>query len=193
MTNKKSKDTEDINYKDGTLVYTFEEANELLKEIEPKKFTIADTALILLFAQPEKPIFGRVLLVKEFFLLVKEVLGRYNIQDPQFVAYRYGAYSFALGETLNNLEFLGYIERSGRKNARCEQFVLTEKGKEVASRLWDELSKDTQDEIIIKRMGWDQLGRDGILRLVYRKYPEYTKNSYIKGRYNNISWGKEWV
>ncbi len=180
-------------FNDGTKEYTFEEANNLLKNIEPKTFTISDIALILLHAQPEKPIFGRVLLVKEFFLLVKEVLNNWNIQDPQFVAYRYGAYSFTLGEALTNLEFLGYLERKGTKNSKCEQFKLTDKGKKVAATLWEKLPKETQSEISTKRMGWDQLGRDGILRLVYRKYPKYKKNSYIKGRYKEISWGKEWV
>ena len=180
-------------FNDGTIEYTYEEANELLEQMKPKTFTISDTALILLFAQHEKPIFGRVLLVKEFLLLIKEVLDKCNIQDPQFVAYRYGAYSFALGEAISNLEYLGYLERKGSKNSRCEQFKLTDKGKYVASQLWNKLPEDVQSEVSAKRMGWDQLGRDGILRLVYRKYPEYTKNSYIKGQYKEISWGKDWV
>ena len=190
---KNSSKISNSSFNDGTLAYTFKEANEMLNALKPKQFTIADTTMILLYAQHEKPICGRVLLVKEFFLLVKEILNEYDIQDPQFVAYRYGAYSFSLGSVLSNLEFLGYMARMGNKNSKNEQFKLTNKGKEVASEIWDNLSKDIQNEIATKRMGWDQLGRDGILRLVYRKYPKYARNSYIKGRYKEISWGKDWI
>ena len=175
--------------------YTFEQANELLKNMKPREFTVSDTVLILLYAYPEKPIFGRLLFVKEIFLLTKEIIDKehISIQDPRFVPYRYGPYSFVLGNTLSNLEYLGYISRVGPKNAKGEKFSLTEKGKKAAQPLWSKLPEKVRLEIQDGRVGWDELGRDGILKLVYQKYPEFAKKSYIKGRYKSVSWGIDWV
>jgi hypothetical protein len=177
-------------FTDGTILYTYEEAKEMLRSIEPKKFTLSDTALILLYAQADKPIFGRILLMKEMFLLINEILGKKEVQDAKFVPYLYGMYSFALGNVLGNLEFAGYIDRAGKPNSKLEHFKLTDRGKCLAKQVWCRLPESTRQEIENKRKGWDQLGVEGILRLVYEKYPEYTKDSYVKGRYKAISWGK---
>jgi hypothetical protein len=177
-------------FTDGTVFYTYEEAKEMLRSIEPKKYTLSDTALILLYAQTDKPVFGRILLMKEMFLLINEILGKKEVQDAKYVPYRYGMYSFALGNVLRNLEFAGYIDRTGKPNSKLEHFKLTDRGKSLAKQIWCRLPENTQREIENKRKGWDQLGVEGILRLVYEKYPEYAKDSYVKGRYKAISWGR---
>jgi hypothetical protein len=191
----KRKQTLDI--KDDKFVkpLSFDEANELLKKITPNDYTVSDLVLILLYAHPDKPIFGRLLFIKEVFLLTKEIIDKESIkvQDVCFVPYRYGPYSFVLGNVLSNLEFLGYILRTGPKNAKGESFSLTDKGKKVAAPLWDKLSDNIKLKIQDGRIGWDELGREGILRHVYQNYHEFTKNSYIKGRYKTISWGTDWV
>lgn len=188
---RKSDDVmKDKSFTDGTVLYTYEEAKEMLRSIEPKEFTLADTTLLLLYAQTDKPVFGRILLMKELFLLINEVLGKEEVQDAKFVPYLYGMYSFALGNVFKNLEFAGYIDRVGKPNSKLEHFKLTDMGKRLAKQIWCKLPESTQQEIENKRKGWDQLGVEGILRLVYEKYPEYTKNSYVKGRYKAISWGR---
>jgi hypothetical protein len=190
MDKKKDTAVKEKSFTDGTVLYTYEEAKEMLRSIEPKKFTLADTALILLYAQRDKPVFGRILLMKEIFLLINEILGRNEVQDAKFVPYLYGMYSFAVGNVLENLEFAGYVDRAGKPNSRLEHFKLTDRGKYLAKQIWCRLPESTQQEIENKRKGWDQLGVEGILRLVYEKYPEYTKDSYVRGRYKAISWGK---
>jgi hypothetical protein len=190
MDKKNDNTAKDNSFTDGTVFYTYEEATEMLRSIEPKKYTLSDTALILLYAQTDKPVFGRILLMKEIFLLINEILGKKEVQDAKFVPYLYGMYSFALGNILKNLEFAGYIDRAGKPNSKLEHFKLTNRGKSLAKQIWCRLPESTQREIENKRKGWDQLGVEGILRLVYEKYPEYTKDSYVKGRYKAISWGR---
>lgn len=177
-------------FDDGSVTYDLEKAQKILDTLKPKKFTLADATLILLYAQPEKPIFGRILLVKEIFLLVNEILEKDTVQDAKFVPYHYGPYSFTLGNILSNLEFAGYLDRTGKRNSKLEHFKLTVKGKETASQIWNKLPVNIKNELPLKRKGWDQLGVEGILRRVYRDYPKYADKSFIKGRYKKISWGK---
>ena len=177
-------------FEDGTATISLEAVEEYLASVKPKKFTLADATLILLYAQKDKPIFGRIMLTKEMFLLLNEILEKDDVQDPKFVPYRFGPYSFVLGNVLSNLEFSGFINRTGRKNSRAEQFTLTDKGKNTATILWNKLSENVRMVLPKKRKGWDQLGVNGILKLVYGKYEEYTKNSCIKGRYKNITSGR---
>jgi predicted transcriptional regulator len=177
-------------YSDGTVIYDYEQAKIIMNELKPKKHAVTDCILLTLYAQPDKPIFGRVLMIKEVFLLMKEILNESEIQDPKFVPYRLGMYSFTVGNALTNLEYSGYLERKGKKNTKLEQFELTEKGKEYISKIWKTLSLITQETAKEKRKGWDQLGYDGILRLVYQKYPEYKEKSCLKDRYKTITWGK---
>lgn len=177
-------------FSDGTVVYDYEEAKKVISELKAKKYAVSDCILLMLYAQSDKPIFGRVLLVKEVFLLMKEILDKEETQDAKFIPYRLGMYSFTVGNALVNLEYSGYIERKGKKNAKLEQFELTDKGKKYVSEIWNTLPKIIQDITKEKRKGWDQLGYDGILRLVYRKYPEYREKSCLKERYKTITWGK---
>ena len=177
-------------FSDGTIVYDYEEAKKVIGELKPKKYAVSDCILLILNAQPNKPIFGRVLLLKEVFLLIKEILNEDDIQDAKFIPYRLGMYSFTVGNALTNLEYSGYIIRKGKKNAKLEQFELTDKGKEYISKIWNALPTITQKTAEEKRKGWDQLGYDGILRLVYRKYPKYREKSCLKERYKTITWGK---
>lgn len=177
-------------FDDGTVTYSLEAAEKILSLLKPKNFTLSDATLILLYAQEQKPIFGRILLTKEMFLLLNEVLEKNDVQEPKFVAYHFGPYSFVLGNVLSNLEYSGFLDRTGKKNSKLEHFKLTSKGKETASHLWSKLPAHIKDELPAKRKGWDQLGVDGILRLVYCKYPKFAKESYIKGRYKSISSGR---
>jgi len=177
-------------YSDGTVVYDYEQAQRVVDTLKLKKYTVSDSILLTLYAQSNKPIYGRVVMMKEVFLLIKEILKEDEAQDAKFIPYRLGMYSFTVGNALTNLEYSGYIERKGKKNTKLEQFELTDKGKKHISKIWNTLPVETQKIAEEKRKGWDQLGYDGILRFVYRKYPEYKEKSCIKERYKTITWGK---
>lgn len=175
---------------DDTIIYSFEKAKEYLEKTDRKIFSISDIILLLLYSHSEKPIFGRVSLMKQVFLLIEEILNKNEVQDAKFIPYRFGMYSFTVGNVITNLEYSGYVEQRGRKNSKLEQFRITNKGVEYISETFNSIPEDLQETIKEKRKGWDQLGYDGILRLVYQKYPEYVEESRIKERYRLIEWGR---
>ena len=111
-------------------------------------------------------------------------------QNPKFVPYRFGPYSFHLMEMIHTLNLNGHIQVKGRRNSNSESFNLTPKGTKYAKKVFNKLSKRMQNEIIETRKGWDQLGTDGILNYVYTYYPHYKKNSILKKRYKDIFWGQ---
>jgi hypothetical protein len=144
---------------------------------------------MLLYAQ-DKPIYGRTSLMKQVFLLVNEILGMDQVQNPRYVKHRFGMYSFSVANAISTLEFAGLVERQGRKNTNVERFTLSKKGRRYVAPIFAKLPDHTQRTIMEKRKGWDQLGYDGILRYVYQKYPEYHDTSVLKNRYAEIIWGK---
>lgn len=175
---------------DGTIVYTREEAKVILDKIAAPKINAAE-GILLLLAVTDKPIYGRIKLFKELFLLEKEVFNKNSyLEHMQFVPYRFGPYSFRVGHLLEDLEMLGLILRKGKKNTGDESFSITEKGRKYIARLFDELPKDLLEEVKKRRIGWDELGSDGILRYVYQHYPEYKQKSELKEKYKTITWGR---
>ena len=173
---------------DKTKIYSYEKAEKIFQNIKNKKFSKKDLILILLVAR-EQSIHGRILLMKELFLLYNKIL-KADTQNPKFVPYRFGPYSFHLSEVLNTLHIDGYLEVKGRRNSNSESFKLTKKGQKQAKSIFARLSKKEKDEIIVKRKGWDQLGTDGILNYVYTHYPKYKEISVIKNRYKDVIWGQ---
>jgi len=177
-------------FPDGTIFYSYNKAKEVFSRIEERQFSIADCVLFLLYAYPSKPLCGRISLMKQVFLLTKEVLDEKKVQDPKFVPHHFGMYSFSVANEITNMQFAGYIEAKGQKNSKLESFYITERGQKYIGPIFKALPADIQESIMHKRKGWDQLGYDGILRLVYTKYPEFREKSRLKERYKPIIWGR---
>lgn len=173
---------------DKTKIYNHKKASKIFQNLKTTKFSLQDMIMILLFAQ-DKPVHGRTLLIKELFLLYMRQLSD-DAQNPKFVPYRLGPYSFHLMETVSTMNLNGYLQVKGRKNSNAESFSLTDKGKKNAKKVFNKLGKETKNSVIEKRKGWDQLGTDGILNYVYTHYPKYKKNSIFKKRYKDIIWGE---
>lgn len=172
---------------DQPQLYTVKQALDALPSIKTREFSIDDLVVLVLAAQ-EPPVHGRIMLMKEVFLLYKEVL-KDRASDPCFVKYRYGPHSFHIAELLNTLHADGILERRGRKNSNSESFQLTPKGEKTAAEAMGKLSGKERRLISEKRMGWDQLGVHGMLNYVYTKYPEYKEKSVLKNRYKDVAWG----
>lgn len=153
-------------------------------------YKLTDVILHLLYAQKEKPIHGRIAITKQIFLAIKEVFEEKSVENPKFVPYRYGPYSFLVTHILSNLEYDELVHVKGRKNTSSEKFSLTVKGEKIAKKRFDKLPKKLQDELIDRRKGWDQNHIKGLLAYVYNKYPEFTEKSLIKKQYKSISWGR---
>lgn len=189
-TNVDRKSLERQEYPDKTEFYFFDRAKKIFIETKGKKILLSDAILLLLYGQPDNPIFGRISMMKQVFLLTHEVLNREDVQDGRFVPYYYGWYSFQVINDIRNLEFLGYITRKGKTNSRLEQFQISEKGKKNISQLFSTLPEKLQTTIREKRKGWDQLGCRGILEYMYTKYPQSIERSRLKERYKPIKWGR---
>jgi len=180
---------------DSTRIYSFKEFCKMIDQSESDdshKLLISDLFLVLLYAKREKPIYGRTMLIKQLFLLYNEVFDKFqqiNLQEPNFIAYDFGPYSFKSMKILDDLRFSKEISVDGKKNTKKESFSLTEKGTVIAKEKFKTLPPSLQKELENKRIGWDQLGTRGILNYVYERYPNMKENSKIKRRYKDITWG----
>lgn len=141
-----------------------------------------DEVVLLLFGlDADSGIDSTTVLVKEAFLLEKEMLPDLGLeaQSFNFFPWNQGPYSKELAETVNELADEGYLSITEEEDRR--RFKLTEKGKEAAEQLVDEkLDAGVKRVLKTRRKGWDQLGYTGLLRRVYQMYPEFTSRSEIK-------------
>ena len=175
---------------DRTKAYNYERARGVFESIETRRYGVADVVLLLLYAQRDKPVFGRTSLMKQVFLLIHEVLGEGQVQAARYVPKRFGMYSYFVANTVSNLEIAGLVHREGRKNTKAENFRISEKGQERIASVFDSLPPDLQRTLMERRKGWDQWGLEGILHYVYQRYPSYRDTSILKNRYAPIIWGK---
>ena len=175
----------------------FSQLTHELRRMKRPLLTLDEMILLLLYTHKDKPIITRTLLFKELFLLYEEILKKYidkkEMPDPVFIPYKYGPFSFPLSETLSSLITGGLVKVLGRAKGRDEEFMLTHIGENIVEKIIEDLPSSIREklleEITFKRIGWDQLGRDGILKYVYRKYKEYTPNSEIIEKYKGVEWG----
>lgn len=152
----------------------------VIKDFEMRPINSEEQCLLLLFAS-SKPIRGATVFMKEVFLLFKEKLNEFNIPalSPHFIPYHYGPYSFDIESAWHTLDDLGLIKIEGQKSSKSESFYLTEEGMERAKEIFNSMPVELQESLYEWRRGLDELGRDGILKLVYQKYPYYRTKSKI--------------
>lgn len=143
--------------------------------------TIEEWILILLYAQKDKPITGKLMFVKQAFLLAKDVFPSID-ERFEFYPASFGPYSKEFAKSMNKLIEKGDIHLEVKKEGDNEiyRFRLSKDGEESAKKVFNKLPDEYKKIIQRKRRGWDQLGYTGIVRLVYTKYPEYAIASKIK-------------
>lgn len=158
-----------------------EQIMNYLREKRLNPLNSHELCLLLLYAT-DKPIQGATVFMKEVFLLFKEKLREFDIPaiSPHFISYHYGPYSFDVDEAWRTLEELGLIKIEGKKSSKRETFYLTEDGSENAKRIFESLPSELQNDLYDWRRGLDELGRDGILKVVYQDYGYFTDKSKIK-------------
>jgi len=147
---------------------------------QQEKHLSAEDWVLALLSVVDKPIHGRLMLVKEMFLIAKEIDSKLD-KELNFFAYDLGPYSKVLAQKLNEMVSKELIEAASNVGEEGEfTFSLTPKGRQEAERVLGELPNEVQELLRKKRRGWDQLGYRGIVRLVYSKYPEYAGRSRIR-------------
>lgn len=143
--------------------------------------TIDEWILIILYAQKDKPVTGKLMFVKQAFLLAKDVFP--SIEEKfKFYPASFGPYSKEFAKSVNKLIEKGDVSLEVKKEGdnKIYRFRLSENGEETAKNAFNKLPDEYKNIIQRKRRGWDQLGYTGIVRLVYTKYPEYAVSSKIK-------------
>lgn len=135
-----------------------------------------DWVLALLYANNRKPLYGKLMLVKEMFLITKEMAPELD-NELQFFAWDFGPYSEVLAKRVDALIEEGLIDAEGSGGDFI--FKLTPDGERHAQEVMSRLPVGLTTLLERKRRAWDQLGYRGIVRLVYTRYPEYTGKSKI--------------
>ncbi|MBM2819369.1 MAG: hypothetical protein HW410_1051 [Nitrosarchaeum sp.] len=172
---------------DRSELLNYEQSLKYYNEVKPRKFGSVETILLLLGITSDKPIKGKTMMMKQTFLSEKEF--KLDMQDLQFVGHKFGPHSFLIENVLKNMEFVGLVKKYGVKTNQTK-YYLTEDGKNEAKKLINTLSDDEQKTIKKKRVSWDELGLDGMVKFVYNNYPKYTDASVIKRRYVLVDWKK---
>ncbi len=154
---------------------------------------LKDQILLLLYSQKDHPVYGRTLLFKELFLFYKEMIegNEYGLIaiDPEFIPYRYGPFSFPLSRALTGLVIAKMVKVSGKAKSNVETFSLTEIGISMAKITYGKLPEKTASEFFETlqemRIGWDQLGRAGIVKYVKIMFPKFAlENSLMTTNIN---------
>jgi len=155
--------------------------------------SLDELILITLAAQPDKPIYGKTVFMKEIFVMYEEIFKNktdFRIQDGEYYAYKFGPYSDKVVETANDLVWSGNMEVGSPRKDAGSVYRLTPEGEVRAQKLFAALPCNIQSELKKYRMELDELGHEGILNYVYHKYEKYTINSTIKNRHTKIKWGQ---
>lgn len=66
------------------------------------------------------------------------------------------------------------------QNNSVEKFELTEKGADLAQKIWNKLSAEEKKQILNIKKQFNKMNLRQFLRYVYKKYPEYASKSEIK-------------
>ncbi len=134
--------------------------------------------LVMLLGTTGIPIRGRTLIVKEAFLFLKTMRSKLiNPPDISFYPHRYGPYSRYLANKLRELHGDGVLSIDGNK------IGLNGRGHNVLEKVREEYKPEVWEDLVEFRIRLDQKGTDGIMKVVYEEFPDYTVNSAVRDRY----------
>lgn len=137
-----------------------------------------------------EPMYGRTRIVKAMFLVQRKLQEEFNIDTGfEFKAYKYGPFDKGVFEASEDLEQKGLIrtipEEEHNSIRDQPKYVLTDKGVEKGSELWENL--DGQQKKLLRWVRYEQASRPmgSLLSYVYRNYPDMTTESEIADRFSN--------
>jgi len=138
--------------------------------------------LVFFYAANNKPTYGKLMLIKQIFILIKEVLPELG-PIFEFTPHYYGPHSFDLIAAIEELSKKGLVDikTSGSRT----DYKLTNAGIEAAQKIQQKLPTEVFQKIETFKRSISELSQGGILRYVYGKYPEYTQNSLIRESVEN--------
>jgi len=139
------------------------------------------TYLLALFrANDNAPIEGHIMLMKQSFILFKEIVPALS-EEAHFFPHQWGPYSNVVAEQINAFVNQGYIRVY--KEGRSEVFVLTEEGMRLAQGTTQGIAGDILQDISRMKRTTQEIGLKRVLRFVYSQYPQYSRRSRGKDAY----------
>lgn len=132
-----------------------------------------DLLLMLLSLSSVK---GTTMLQKQTFL-AWETLFKKQTTDLGFFPYKFGAYSKTIDDSITVLKNSGLIAIKPAKGEGVRYFI-TPSGKRAINRKLTKLEINI-DELKKKKLDWDEWTTRGIMKFVYRNYPEYTAKTMV--------------
>ncbi len=139
--------------------------------------------LLLLSANDDEPIKGKLWYQKELFLLSRN--SDELAEQTDFEADFMGPYSESADEELQQLEYAKVVEKEGNK------LKLTGLGKDVAKILEKNSSEEEKEMVEDFKAELNDLTEDELLGFIYFTFPEMTKESIkiekIKPKRKNIA------
>ncbi len=146
------------------------------------KLSPEEWVLAVLFAGKNRPVRGKLMLMKTMFIAAKEIV---PAADPVLAFYPkdYGPFSREVARAIEELARTGLVlARGGRgdKDTDRTDFFLTGEGVAEGERVLRRLAPDIQQRLRELREGAEEMGYSGIVRYVYAKYPEYATASKIR-------------
>lgn len=133
----------------------------------------SDLVLLLLSIAPIK---GKTKMQKQVFLAWKEIFHDVTL-DPGFFPWKYGAFSKLVEDAVKILKEQGYIDIRRRKGEGSVYLIRPAGRKKIESKI-SKLRLDMRN-LKERKTDWDEWTPYGILRYVYRKYPQYTSKSEV--------------
>lgn len=141
-----------------------------------------DYVLSVLGAEPDRPVRGTLMLTKLLFLVSREIDPR-AADELKFYAFDYGPFSKVLMETVERLvadQAVSTGTAPSNLGGERVEYRLTDRGRSLSTQSLDLLGPEIVGRLQKLRKGADQLGYNGILRLVYTRYPEFATASKIR-------------
>lgn len=128
------------------------------------------------------PVSGKTRLIKELFLLQRETpAGLRGSFAFGFVAGKYGPFSPAAYDQLDELVAAGFIVNKWDDRNRVRGLMLTDSGRLLAIRAWkSKFDSDLHSAFFSVKSNYNDWGLNALLAYVYSSYPELTGNSVIK-------------
>lgn len=126
--------------------------------------TVADVVLLLLHADPRRPVRGRDRLAAQAFLAIREVMPEGSVEPVRFEHGPAGPRSDRLDATIDHLVFARYAEASGGPPLRDARLGITPKGRGYVAGRLGALPAGVGEKLAQKRLEWDTLAPAGLAR-----------------------------
>jgi len=144
--------------------------------------TPTESIILTLLFSPGKnkkaePIRGKISVAKQIFILWKNPILSKRLDDIEFEPYDFGPWSDTIEVAIDELKARDLIKGTGTDPII---YSLTNKGKNDAMHLWNELSDQEKSIIIDVKRNLNSLTTKNLLRIIYSAYPEYAKESKYK-------------